>query len=87
MDELKELAGRAQGELTVREALVELQTWGLETQFALTSYSDNGCVTSIIKDWRDIMTAVGDHQSVISSMRDSPYFGPFADEASIWESR
>jgi dynein heavy chain 2, cytosolic len=87
MDELKDLAGRAQGELTVREALVELQTWGLETQFSLTTYSDNGCVTSIIKDWREIMTAVGDHQSVISSMRDSPYFGPFADEASIWESR
>jgi dynein heavy chain 2 len=29
---------------------------------------------SLIKDWKDIITKVGDNQSLLQSLKDSPYF-------------
>jgi dynein heavy chain 2 len=38
--EIKKLNARAQGEISIREALTELDMWGASTQFTLTDYSD-----------------------------------------------
>ena len=29
--------------------------------------------TALIRDWRDILTEVGDHQSLIASLKQAPY--------------
>ena len=38
---LMELLSRAQGEVSIREALRELEVWGVEACFSLTGYKDS----------------------------------------------
>ena len=56
---LKELYSRAQGEVSIREALRELEMWGATTSFSLTGYSDSAeKELKIIKDWKDLVNQV-----------------------------
>ena len=56
---LKELFSRAQGEVSIREALRELELWGAGTEFSLTDYEDSqGVKMMIIKDWKEIINQV-----------------------------
>lgn len=69
---------RAQAEHTIREALHELEDWGAGAQFALTDYVDTKQQKiQIIKDWKDLFTQIGDNQSLLSSLKDSPYYKNF----------
>jgi hypothetical protein len=34
----------------------------------------------LIKEWKDLMTQVGDNQSLLLSLKDSPYYKKFIDE-------
>ena len=55
----QELNQRAQGEVTIREALKELNLWGASTVFALTKYEDSHKhQMNLIKDWKDLINAV-----------------------------
>lgn len=36
--------------------------------------------TPLIKEWRDAMTEVGDHQSLVASLKGSNYYNMFKDE-------
>ena len=50
---------RAQGEVTIREALRELDLWGAGAVFALTDYEDsNKNSLQLIKDWKDLVNQV-----------------------------
>eukprot|EP00727_Mastigamoeba_balamuthi_P008592 m51a1_g4355 putative cytoplasmic dynein 2 heavy chain 1 (4311) ;mRNA; f:228679-242475 len=82
---IKDLHLRANGEVTIRDAMQELKAWGLEAKFALTEHDEGGRVTPLIKDWKELITAIGDNQALLNSLKDSPYFGPFSDEAREWE--
>jgi dynein heavy chain 2, cytosolic len=82
---VKELNNRAQGEVTIREALQELKAWASATEYAFTEFTDIGASVSLIKDWKDLLSAVSDNQSLVLSLKDSPYFKSFADDASTWE--
>lgn len=69
---------RAQAEHTIREALKELENWGASAQFALTDYIDTKQQRmQIIKDWKDLFTQIGDNQSLLSSLKDSPFYKNF----------
>ncbi len=59
--EIKELADKAQGEVTIREAINELRTWCDTTEFILSEYESNGRQTPLIKEWKEIITQVSDH--------------------------
>ena len=59
--DLKELADKAQGEVTIREAIRELRVWCDSAEFVLTEYEANGRTTPLIKEWKEIMTQVSDH--------------------------
>ncbi|XP_022236758.1 cytoplasmic dynein 2 heavy chain 1-like [Limulus polyphemus] len=85
---MKELNSRAQGEVTIREALNELDLWGARERFSLTEHEDtHGNKVMLIKDWREVLNKVGDNQCLIQSLKDSPYYKNFADRSSIWETR
>ncbi|KAK7489861.1 hypothetical protein BaRGS_00018883, partial [Batillaria attramentaria] len=85
---LKELNQRAQGEVTIREAIRELELWGAAAVFALTEYEDSHKKKmNLIKDWKDLVNQVGDNQSLLQSLKDSPYYKSFEDKASVWEQR
>lgn len=79
---------RAQGEVTIREALRELELWGVGAVFTLTDYEDSqGKTVMLIKDWKDIVNQVGDHRCLLQSLKDSPYYKGFEDKVSIWEKK
>ncbi|XP_075054902.1 cytoplasmic dynein 2 heavy chain 1 [Mixophyes fleayi] len=84
--ELKDLNSRAQGEITIREALRELDIWGTGSVFTLTDYEDSQRRTiKLIKDWKDIVNQVGDNRCLLQSLKDSPYYKGFEDKVSVWE--
>ena len=83
-DELKDLHARARGEVVIRDAIEELVVWGAETVFTLTEHASG---VMLIKEWKDLMTAVGDNQSLLLSLKESPYYKNFVDDASVWETR
>ena len=77
--EIKELSDKAQGEVTIREAINELRTWCDTTEFTCSDYASNGRTTPLIREWKEVITAVSDHQSLIMSLKESRYFQSFAD--------
>ncbi|XP_025753905.1 cytoplasmic dynein 2 heavy chain 1 isoform X2 [Oreochromis niloticus] len=86
--ELKDLNSRAQAEVTIREALRELDLWGAAATFTLTEYTDSsGRTLTLIKDWKDIVNQVGDNRCLLQSLKDSPYYRSFQDKVSLWEVR
>ena len=85
---LKELNTRASSEHSIREALRELELWGAGSQFVLTKFQDSkGAEAPIIKDWKDLFSAVGDNQALLSSLKDSPYYRNFEDKIVVWETK
>lgn len=84
---LKDLHSRAQGEVTLREALAELKAWCETADFKLMEHVStvSGRKTALIKEWKEIFGDVGDNQSLLASLKDSPYFKAFADQASVYE--
>jgi dynein heavy chain 2 len=85
---LQTLHAQAAGEVTLREALYQLKVWGLDRRFALVTQAvagPKGGSIALIKEWKEILTEVGDNQSLVSSLKDSPFFAPFKEETSVWE--
>lgn len=77
--EMKELADKAQGEVTIREAINELRVWCETCEFVTTEYESNNRTTPLIKEWKEVITQVSDHQSLIMSLKESRYFASFSD--------
>ncbi|KAK7201330.1 dynein heavy chain [Novymonas esmeraldas] len=86
-EELKHLHARAQGEIQLREALQDMRKWALEACFTLTAPTESVSKLRLITDWKEMMTQVSDNQALVNSLKDSPFFVHFADEASGWESK
>jgi dynein heavy chain 2 len=87
-EELKELQSRAQGEMSLREALKELEVWGSTAVFPLVAYTATaGGSLQIVKAFGDLILEVGDNRCLLGSLKDSPYFGNFADRATYWEGK
>ncbi|KAJ3052006.1 Cytoplasmic dynein 2 heavy chain 1 [Rhizophlyctis rosea] len=88
IEQIKELNNRASGEVAIRDAIQELDMWGASALFSLTDYQDaKGGTLQVIKDWKEVLTQVGDNQSLLQSLKESPYFKHFADKATIWEKK
>ena len=88
LDQLKKLHSQAQGEVTLREALHQLKVWGLDRRFTTIKHAvhgPRGGTVSLIKDWKDLFTEVADNQNLVSSLSSSPFFAPFKEETSVWE--
>ena len=73
------MSDKAQGEVTIREAIRELKSWCENAEFILTDYDNNGRKTPLIKEWKEIITQVSDNQSLMLSLKESRYFQGFAD--------
>jgi dynein heavy chain 2 len=84
--EITELNNRALGEVGIREAIQELDLWGAGAVFTMTSYVDGrGDNIKLIKDWKEMLAGLGDNQSLLQSLKDSPYYANFAARATAWE--
>eukprot|EP01022_Parablepharisma_sp_SALTPOND_P023029 TRINITY_DN475_c0_g1_i1.p1 TRINITY_DN475_c0_g1~~TRINITY_DN475_c0_g1_i1.p1 ORF type:complete len:3195 (-),score=434.63 TRINITY_DN475_c0_g1_i1:26360-35944(-) len=85
--EIKELCARAQGEVSIREAIHELRVWCETVEFSILEYSQGGRTTPLIKEWKDIMTQVSDHQALLMNLKESRYFSRFEDQIGQFESK
>ncbi len=74
---LRDLAARAQGEITLREAITELRTWFDQAEFKLTKERFGVKTVRLIAEWRELLSKVSDQQALLASLRDSPYFAPY----------
>lgn len=86
-DELKELTARAIGEVTIRDAVMEVSTWFEQTDFSFLDHPVRGGTVPLIKDWKDLLSSVSDMQSLCGSLKDSRYFGPFKDQVEKFEEK
>ncbi|ESN99131.1 hypothetical protein HELRODRAFT_66985, partial [Helobdella robusta] len=84
VDEIKELNGKAQSEVVIRDALRELEGWGSGATLTLTQ--DNAKL-SLVKDWKDLFNKIGEHQSLVQSLKNSSHFKYFQDKVTLWETR
>lgn len=84
--EIKELCLRAQGEVAIREAITELRVWSETHEFNTSDHVTNsGDKIVLIKDWKDLMTYISDNLALLASLKESKYFGPFADSITQFE--
>ena len=63
-DEIRAMDARAQAEAGLRKALAELKDWGFQRTFSLLEHdiASQGKTTHLIREWKDLMTEVGDMQ-------------------------
>ena len=81
----KEMTARAQGEVTIRDAILELKSWSETAMVDLTTHSEMGRSTPLIKNWKDLFMELGDNQSLLASLKESQYFKPFEQQANVFE--
>lgn len=87
-DAIKTLNARAQGEVAIREALVELDMWAASTDFSLTEYQHtNGTTIKLIREWKEAINSVKDSSALLQSLKNSPFYTLFSDKTSVWETR
>ena len=49
------------------------------------NHEEGGHSTPLVKDWKELLTSIGDNQALLASLKDSQYFKPFEDQARQWE--
>jgi len=84
---VKILQARAQGEVTIREALMELKGWTETAELQLLEHEEMNRLTMLIKEWKDLFLELGDNQSLLQSLKESQFFKPFADQAKQYEDK
>ncbi|CAK9088100.1 Cytoplasmic dynein 2 heavy chain 1 (Dynein heavy chain isotype 1B) [Durusdinium trenchii] len=81
----KDMTARAQGEVTIREAIMELKSWAETATVEMMDHEEMGRNTPLIKNWKEILTDLGDNQSLLASLKESQYYKPFEQQASVYE--
>ncbi|KAE9420714.1 hypothetical protein Angca_008064, partial [Angiostrongylus cantonensis] len=88
VEQLKALNTKAQGEITIREAIQELEMWAAQAEFSFSEYKhSNGNTMKVIRDWKESINSVKDSQALLQSLKNSPFYAQFSDKTSIWETR
>ena len=81
---IKDIIRTAQGEMALEEFLKELKEYWSTNQLELVNYQ-NKC--RLVKGWDDLFSKLDDNLSALSSMKQSPYYKVFQDEAKSWEEK
>ncbi len=84
---VKNLQARALGEVQIREALQELKAWERSAELSLLSSDESGRKIPLINNWKDLFLELGDHQSLLGSLKESPFFKAFADQGLALEAK
>jgi dynein heavy chain 2 len=76
---VKALQARALGEVQIREAMHELRAWELSAELKFLTQEESGRSIPLIKEWKDLFLEIGDKQSLLGSLKESPFFKAFSD--------
>ena len=83
----KEMTARAQGEVQIREALMEIKTWAEAAEVKMMEHEELGRRTPLIHEWKELFSELGDNQMLLQSLKDSPYYKAFQDTGSQFEQK
>ncbi|KAJ1517337.1 hypothetical protein HMI55_000021, partial [Coelomomyces lativittatus] len=81
---IRELLTHAQGELALENFLAQVKEIWTNYSLDLIQYQ-NKC--RLIKGWEDLFKICSDHLSSLQTMKMSPYYRTFEEEASNWEQK
>ena len=81
---IKEILGRAQGEMGLEQFLAEVREKWSNYELELVPYKSK---CRLIRSWDDLFNQLDEHLQSIQSMKMSPYFKSFEDEGSTWDDR
>ncbi|VDM55898.1 unnamed protein product [Angiostrongylus costaricensis] len=76
VEQLKALNSKAQGEITIREAIQELEMWAAQLENIILDFTNS-----------NPQFFVKDSQALLQSLKNSPFYAQFSDKTSIWETR
>lgn len=80
----RDILAIAQGELGLEEYLKLVKEYWNVASIEVVAYKNK---ISLIRGWDELFTKLGEHSGSLSSMRNSPYYKAFEDEAGSWEDR
>ncbi|KAF8817901.1 dynein heavy chain family protein, partial [Cardiosporidium cionae] len=81
---IKEILSQAQGELAVEEFLRNIKDHWTDYELELVNYQ-NKC--KLIRGWDDLFQLIDDHLNALQSMKLSPYFKLFEEDALNWDKK
>ncbi|XP_060838419.1 cytoplasmic dynein 2 heavy chain 1 [Rhopalosiphum padi] len=85
---LQELNTKATNEITIRQALSELDMWEFETHFSTINYVDSkGHTIRIINDFKTIFSSIGEKLCLLQSIKNTSNDEQFLDKSNVWEGR
>ncbi|CAG9863949.1 unnamed protein product [Phyllotreta striolata] len=88
LNELQGINKRAASEIIIRQALAELEHWDIHTRFALSPHKDSkNKEIPLIKDFKEILNKIGDNQSLLQSLKNSPDYDSSVEKVSMWENK
>ena len=73
--------------MNIRVAMDDLEAWSITREFQLSEYNSMGRVTALIKEWKDVMSEVSDHQALVNSVKENKYAGRFRSEIQKYEGK
>ncbi|XP_030763708.1 cytoplasmic dynein 2 heavy chain 1 [Sitophilus oryzae] len=86
--ELQAINKRAASEIVVRQAMRDIDQWEMRAKFTLISHKDSqGKELHLIKEFKELLNAIGDHQILLQSLKHSADFAVFEDKATSWEKK
>lgn len=83
----KDMTARAQGEVTIRDALMEIKTWAEAAEVKFVEHEELNRKTPLISEWKELFSELGDNQMLLQSLKDSPYYKAFQDTGSQFETK
>jgi dynein heavy chain 2, cytosolic len=75
---VKALQSRAMGEVQIKTSIDELSMWEKTAELCIFTTEESGRKIPLIKEWKDLFLAMGDKQSLLSSLKESQFYGAFA---------
>eukprot|EP00127_Corallochytrium_limacisporum_P003948 Clim_evm33s155 gene=Clim_evmTU33s155 len=78
---VKNLISTAQGEMALEQYLIDVREFWFNYELTLVGYKQR---TKLISGWDELFEKANEHISALQSMKHSPYFKIFEEEAKTW---
>ncbi|KAL1506398.1 hypothetical protein ABEB36_005769 [Hypothenemus hampei] len=86
--ELQTLSRNAASQIVIRQALKDIDQWEVQAKFVLNNHTDSqGKQVLLIKDFKDVLNSIGDHQILLQSLKHSGNIDTFMEKANYWENK
>lgn len=87
-NEIKAIVHQAYSEQIVRQAITELEQWGVVANLKLFTHVDSKNETlMLIKDFQEALNKIGDNQCLLQSAKNTAAIDSFTDQIELWENK